>query len=125
MDVASSKVVANKHNRHILTRRVIPPVRPQLGVVMLRTPWKLKLHLRAEIETEEGRRDHYSVIEASRETDGRWSICTTRDDHPPTEISGAGTELPTIVEADGAIVILLGHSPDRLPETGQLPPMTP
>lgn len=76
------------------------------GLCMPRAPWKLTLHLRAEIETEDGTRDHYTVHRVSRDGTGRWSVSVERAGHKPTEMSGEG-DLPAIIEADGAIVILL------------------
>lgn len=79
---------------------------------MLNRPWKLSLHMRAEIETPDGLREYSSVHRVSRDVSGHWTVSIERGRHKPTEMSGEG-DLPAILEADGVIVILLPESDDH------------
>jgi hypothetical protein len=81
---------------------------------MLRPPWKLTLHLRAHIETAFGEKEYITGHSISRDASGAWNVVIERGGKKATEMSGEG-DLPAIIEADGAIVILLPQSGDHIP----------
>lgn len=104
---ATSQGLANKNDARILPGQARSPVdpAPALESSMLLPPWKLTLHLRTEIETPEGVRDQYVIVRASRDPDGSWRLSTQTDGGPPVEVSGE-SETPTVVVADGAVMMV-------------------
>lgn len=81
---------------------------------MLQPPWKLTFQLRAHIETASGEREYITAHRISRDATGAWKVMIERDGKNSTEMSGDGA-LPAIIEADGAIVILVPQSDDHTP----------
>lgn len=72
---------------------------------MLLPPWKLTLHLRAELETPDGVREQYLIVRASRDLDGGWSLSTQTDGGKPLEVSDT-SQTPTVIVADGAVMMV-------------------
>lgn len=83
-----------------------------LDGTMTPSPWSVKLELHAEVDLGDGPQQHFTMVEAGGDDAGHWTMCIEHGGSKPATLSGDG-DRPTIVAAEGAILIVLPPQGDR------------